>query len=128
MQTRDPGYLGQSNRGPASAGHRFTLHRVRDTLAIVFALLVLFALMASAQTPARTAETPAKIEVTVRPIAAFEPRDPARVQFGPLTYRGGMSLTSSYPEFGGISSIRLNADGARFLAVTDKGWWLRGRI
>jgi hypothetical protein len=63
-----------------------------------------------------------------RPIAAFEPRDPARVRFGALTFRGGMSLTSSYREFGGISSIRLNADGARFLAVTDKGWWLRGRI
>ena len=69
-----------------------------------------------------------RIEITARPIAAFEPRDPARVQFGPLTFRGGMSLTSSYPEFGGISSIRVNADGARFLAVTDKGWWLRGRI
>ena len=48
--------------------------------------------------------------------------------FGPLTFRGGLSLTSSYPQFGGISSIRVDADGARFLAVTDKGRWLRGRI
>jgi hypothetical protein len=50
------------------------------------------------------------------------------VQFGPLTFRGGLSLTSSHPEFGGISSIRVQADGARFIAVSDKGRWLRGRI
>jgi hypothetical protein len=31
LQTRDPGFLlDKSNRGPASAMHRFTLHRVRD--------------------------------------------------------------------------------------------------
>jgi hypothetical protein len=109
--------------------HRFTLHRVRDTLVAVFALtLGLLTLSASAQTAARAPETPVGIEITARPIAAFEPREPARVQFGPLTFRGGISLTSSHAEFGGISSIRLNADGARFLAVTDKGWWLRGRI
>jgi hypothetical protein len=50
------------------------------------------------------------------------------VQFGPLTFRGGLTLTSSHPEFGGISSIRVQADGARFIAVSDKGRWLRGRI
>jgi hypothetical protein len=37
-------------------------------------------------------------------------------------------LTSSYREFGGISAIRVAADGAHFIAVTDKGRWLRGRI
>jgi hypothetical protein len=112
----------------AAAGHRFTLRRVRDTLPIVFAFLLLLALSASARTPIRALDAPARIEVAARPIANFEPRDPTRVQFGPLTYRGGISLTSSYPEFGGISSIRVEADGARFLAVSDKGWWLRGRI
>jgi hypothetical protein len=63
-----------------------------------------------------------------KPIAAFEPRDPSRVRFGALTFRGGIELTSSHREFGGISAIRVAADGARFLAVTDKGRWLRGRI
>ncbi len=110
----------------AGAVPRFTLQRVRGTLAIL--ALALFTLSASAQTVARTPDAPARIEIAARPIAAFEPRDPARVQFGALTFRGGMSLTSPHREFGGISSIRLNADGVRFLAVTDKGWWLRGRI
>jgi hypothetical protein len=33
LQNRDPGFFlpAISNRGPASAVHRFTLHRVRDT-------------------------------------------------------------------------------------------------
>ena len=51
-----------------------------------------------------------------------------RCRFGALTFRGGMELTSSYPHFGGISAFRVDADGAKFLAVTDKGRWLRGRI
>ena len=85
-------------------------------------------LSASAETSLRQAEPPVAIEITARPIGAFEPRDPARMRFGPLTFRGGLSLTSSYREFGGVSSIRVGADGARFLAVTDKGRWLRGRI
>jgi uncharacterized protein (TIGR00369 family) len=31
MQTRDPGFFRSDNRGPASAAHRYALHRVRDT-------------------------------------------------------------------------------------------------
>ena len=68
------------------------------------------------------------IEIQARPIAALLPSDPARVRFGALTFRGGITLTSNYKEFGGVSAIRVAADGARFLSVTDKGRWLRGRI
>jgi hypothetical protein len=96
--------------------------------ALGFALLIPLSLAASAQTSPRQPEPPVKIEVSAKPITAFEPRDPARVRFGALTFRGGLELTSSYREFGGISAIRVAADGARFIAVTDKGRWLRGRI
>ena len=99
----------------------------RRALAIA-ALSLALCLSASAETSLRQAEPPVAIEIATRPIAAFEPREPARTRFGPLTFRGGLSLTSSYRDFGGISSIRVGADGARFLAVTDKGRWLRGRI
>jgi hypothetical protein len=37
-------------------------------------------------------------------------------------------LTSPHRDFGGISAIRMDRDGARFLAVTDKANWLRARI
>jgi hypothetical protein len=96
--------------------------------ALGVALLALLSLSASAQNSPRQAEAPVAIAVNAKPIAVFEPRDPARVRFGALTFRGGMELTSPHAEFGGISALRVAADGARFLAVTDKGRWLRGRI
>ena len=96
--------------------------------ALAIALLAALTVFASAQPNPRTPEAPAKIEVRARPITAFEPGDPARTKFGALTFRGGLELTSSYPHFGGLSAIRIEADGARFLSVSDKGYWLRGRI
>jgi hypothetical protein len=66
--------------------------------------------------------------VRARPVLAFEPREPSRTRFGSLVFRGGIELSSPYPDFGGISAIRVGADGARFIAVSDKGRWLRGRI
>jgi len=116
-----------ANRDYGFRAPRFARPR-NDTAAIVFALLALLTLSASAQTTPRAPEPPVRIEVAAKPLAAFEPRDPSRVRFGALVYRGGIELTSSYREFGGISAIRVAADGARFLAVTDKGRWLRGRI
>ncbi len=96
--------------------------------ALAFALLATLALSASAQPNPRAPEQPTKIEVRARPIMAFEPRNPERKNFGALTFRGGLELTSSHPHFGGLSAIRVDPDGANFLAVSDKGHWLRGRI
>ncbi len=68
------------------------------------------------------------IDVRARSIASFDNRDPTRVRFGALEFRGGLALTSKYEPFGGISAIRVEADGSHFLALTDNGSWLRGRI
>ena len=100
----------------------------RSSFALATVLLSLAIAPARAETAPRAPEPPTKIEIHATPIAAFAPREPARVRFGGLTFRGGLVLTSSYPEFGGISAIRVAADGANFLAVSDKGHWLRGRI
>jgi len=98
--------------------------------ALAFALLTALALSlsASAQPHPRAPEPPAKIEVRARPITAFEPGNPTRTKFGALTFRGGIELTSAHQHFGGFSALRLEADGAKFLSVSDKGHWLRGRI
>ena len=90
-------------------------------------LLGSLAVFAEPEKP-RLAEPPVRIEVRARPIAAFEPRDPSRRRFGQLEFRGGLELTSPYKEFGGVSAIRVGPDGAHFLALTDLGRWLRGRI
>jgi hypothetical protein len=68
------------------------------------------------------------ITVQAKPLGGFQPREPDRVAFGPLIFRGGLELMSNYRDFGGISSLRVERDGSRFLAITDRGQWLRGRI
>jgi hypothetical protein len=101
----------------------------RTVLAIVAAALLLPPDVGRAEPDKpRVAEPPVRIEVRARPILSFEPRDPSRHRFGQLEFRGGVELTSPYKEFGGVSAIRVRPDGAHFLALTDQGRWLRGRI
>ena len=76
----------------------------------------------------RAVSEPVNIEVNARPIPNFEPRDRARTRFGSLEYRSGLVLTSAYRGFGGLSGIRLDARGERFLAISDQGGWFTGRI
>lgn len=77
----------------------------------------------------RAVTEPVAIEVNARPIAAFEPRDRARVRFGSLQYRSGLVLTSPYRGFGGLSGFRfLDSKGERFLAISDQGGWFTGAI
>ena len=71
---------------------------------------------------------PVDIVIEARPIAAFDRREASRQKFGQLRFRGGLVLTSSFQQFGGISAIRVAADGAQFIALSDHGWWLKGRI
>jgi hypothetical protein len=71
---------------------------------------------------------PASIEVKARPIPDFDPHDHSHVRFGSLEYRSGLVLTSSFPGFGGLSGIRLDAKGERFIALSDRGSWFTGRI
>ncbi|MFN3656073.1 MAG: esterase-like activity of phytase family protein [Pseudolabrys sp.] len=69
-----------------------------------------------------------RIEVQAAPIEHFDNRDPAQTRFGTLQFRGSLALTSKNDAFGGISALHMEPDGARFLAVTDRGSWLRGRL
>jgi len=71
---------------------------------------------------------PVSIEVNARPIAGFDTRDRARVRFGALEFRSGLVLTSRFRGFGGLSGLRLDAKGERFIAISDKGSWFTGRI
>lgn len=71
---------------------------------------------------------PVSIEVKARPLASFDIRDRSRVQFGALEFRSGLILTSSFAGFGGYSALRLDPRGERFIAVSDRGSWLTGRI
>jgi hypothetical protein len=76
----------------------------------------------------RTSSELAHITVEATPIISFDNRDASRTRFGELEFRGGLALTSKYDAFGGISALNIEPDGAHFLAITDNGAWLRGRI
>jgi hypothetical protein len=75
-----------------------------------------------------TVTAPVSIDVKARPIASFDPRDRSHVRFGSLQFRSGLVLTSSFPGFGGLSGLRLDAKGERFISFSDKGSWFTGRI
>jgi hypothetical protein len=94
---------------------------------VLLAALLALALPAAAQAP-RVSTSAEPIEISAQAIESFDPREPDRKRFGKLAFRGGLVLTSAHRDFGGLSAIRVMADGERFLAVTDKGNWLRGSI
>jgi hypothetical protein len=73
-------------------------------------------------------EKPVAIDVQARPLAGFEVRDSSRRQFGALEFRGGLVLSSSFRHFGGISALKIQHDGASFIALSDRSWWFRGRL
>jgi hypothetical protein len=69
---------------------------------------------------------PVSIEVNARPLPSFDTRDRSRLRFGELEYRSGLILTSRFRGFGGLSGLRLDAKGERFIAISDKGGWFTG--
>ena len=87
-----------------------------------------FALVAGNIRAPAAAQPPVAITITAQPITSFDLRDSSRRQFGLLEFRGGLVLRSSFKHFGGISAIRVVPNGTNFIALSDKGWWLRGHI
>ena len=105
----------------------FALKNFLSRGAAFLAILALALIPAAAQPP-RAGNSIEKIEIRSQAIETFDPREPGRTRFGALVFRGGLVLESSHRDFGGLSSLRVAPDGEHFLAVTDKGNWLRGRI
>ncbi|MCH9809040.1 MAG: esterase-like activity of phytase family protein [Alphaproteobacteria bacterium] len=68
------------------------------------------------------------IEVSARPITYFDRSNPTRTQFGQLTFIGGLKISSPEKSFGGWSGLALDADGRNFVAVSDAGLWMTGRL
>jgi hypothetical protein len=105
-----------------------SLLRRRFLWTTVVAAVLLVIAAAFAAEGLRTSPAPTHITVDATPIAAFDNRDPTRVRFGALEFRGGLVLTSNAQAFGGISALHMEPDGEHFLAVTDNGSWLKARI
>jgi hypothetical protein len=102
-------------------GHRLALFSPAVLRAALLAAMTMLVTVVPALAQGR-------IEIHARPITYFDNRDHDLRRFGKLEFRGGLELTSPSREFGGLSGLLMQPDGSRFLAVTDTGHWLRGRM
>jgi hypothetical protein len=76
----------------------------------------------------RGTDGPVDIRVEARPLGPFRPDMPAQTRFGGLTYRCGVSLTSSERSFGGLSALWRSADGRDLVAMSDNAMWLTAQV
>ena len=67
------------------------------------------------------------VTVTAEPISSFL-RLSTSDEFGSLHWRGGLTLSSPDPAFGGLSGLLLDKGCEEMLAVSDSGTWLKGRL
>ncbi|WP_026353908.1 esterase-like activity of phytase family protein [Woodsholea maritima] len=63
---------------------------------------------------------PGAIDVTTE-VIALNPEAPDARALGELTYRGGLELFSTAPDFGGFSALEIHDDGDRILMLSDRG-------
>lgn len=70
---------------------------------------------------------PHAVDITARPIAQFSKSSTAFTN-SRLAFRGGLVLTSPSKYFGGWSGLALDADGRRFVSVSDAGLWMTGEL
>lgn len=73
-------------------------------------------------------EAPKPIEVAVSTIDHFDSRTPIGGAYDRLIFLGGLQLKSAEPRFGGLSGLRLSADGRRLTAISDRGSWFTGAL
>jgi hypothetical protein len=92
------------------------------------AACVAIAMATQAQAQCAGEDPSVAISVQATPITAFSLRAPDQRRFGVVEYLGGLELKSSHREFGGFSAIRVEPDGQRFVSLSDRGWWLSGRL
>ena len=83
---------------------------IRPLLAIVLGLISAGCGPSGTTTPVINAE----------PVGLY-PEAPERTDLGALRYAGGLVLTSDDPRFGGLSALSLSEDGARLIALSDRG-------
>ena len=63
----------------------------------------------------------------IRNFARAEGADQA-LSSNKLTFRGGLALTSSSPNFGGWSGLVVGDDAKSLLSISDSGVWMSGKI
>lgn len=89
----------------------------------VFIALAVHSSAVFAETDSPSTTGPVKAKVKSTSLVSFLSR---RTKFGKLLWKGGLEISSSDPRFGGFSGLALSRDGTRFVALSDRAWWLQG--
>ncbi|MEM1177331.1 MAG: esterase-like activity of phytase family protein [Acidobacteriota bacterium] len=88
-------------------------------------LLPLTALLLTACAEASQPE-PTEEKLAVDAVAVELPAEGHSLEGSKLRWRAGFDLNSEHQRFGGFSGMLV--DGDRLLAISDRGWWWRGRL
>lgn len=67
------------------------------------------------------------VVVSSRTISSFRIGS-SETRFGTLEFVGGLEMTSTNPEFSGLSAFRYLDRGQAFLGITDTGLWYAGKM
>lgn len=71
-------------------------------------------------------EVPVAVAVSPVPLNG---QDQTLERTGALIYRGGVEIAApNEPHFGGLSGLGVSTDGNSFAAISDMGYWVRGRL
>jgi hypothetical protein len=116
-----------TEQGAMQPGPLRRLGRALAQAAVLPALFVAGLVVAVSGATPRDREKAEALTVSTYPLTGFQLSEPSRRRFGQLEFLGGLELNARHPDFGGLSGWRMQADG-RFLAVTDNGSWLTGRL
>lgn len=111
-------------------GARGLRGRIMASLQAAAMTALIFAITDAPETVAQKliADPPADISVRAKPIQAFDLSRPGVTRFGALEFRGGVELTSHTKSFGGLSALRIAPDGEHLVSLSDRGFWMTGRI
>ncbi len=93
-----------------------------------FIIGILFACFTVKGFVSESTDLRSSVQVRATPFNDFNRDDVRQRYFGALQFRGGLELSSSDPVFGGISALYIQPDGEHFIALSDRAYWLGGRI
>ena len=68
-----------------------------------------------------------QLEIKAYPIQNFKIGS-SETRFGRLEFVGGMEMTSSNRDLGGLSALRFLGAGTEFIGVADTGFWFAGTV
>lgn len=100
------------------------LARAALMLTAIIASSVAALQLVKAQSPSPTG---GPIEVTASALSSFTTLG-FGTEFGPFSWRGGLSLASPVKSFGGFSGLAITGNCDELLGVSDAGNWLRAKL